>query len=351
MCGLIIARILGSTYTYQCNVGMEKTWNSSENDLNVTLEVEGALNYYSLLVVLIFLFPATVINIFLFGSIVSEKTIPGTNRLILVNIVSAGQLTICALLMIFLASFFLSSNVILQPSELACRFMLFTLITGGAGRLLFMATLAVTVYVTVRKGKKGLKFWRAAVASAFVWLLATSLCLSVFSSEVVDITFLTLSTCSYHGAGPATFVGAFGYLILYGVVSCVVAIIFPILSLIYLKKNTLTEDRRYLRRIALFTMFLLVGNVFNSLGQFIPLLVGAFTPLGDRDISQQDRMLSLAEGVFIMISLIPTPILILFYFQKVRMRFFFLCVRLKRLCVRDYSEKKKLNHRAPQHKA
>ena len=330
---------------------MEKTiWNSSENVLNVTLEVEGTFSYYSLLVILIFLFPATVVNVFLFGSIVSEKTMLGTIKLILVNIVSAGQLTICGLLMIFLATICLSSNVALQPSELACKFMLVTLTTGGAGRLLFMATLAVTVYVTVRKGRKGLKFWRTAVASLFVWLLAASLCLSIFSPEVVDVTFLALSTCSYHAAGPATFVGAFGYFILYGVVSCVVTIIFPILSLIYLKKNTITEDRRYLKRMAMFTLFLLVGNTFNSLGQSIPLLVGAFTPLGDRDFSQQDRMLALAEGVLVMVSLIPTPILIVFYFQNVRMRFFFLCVRLKRLCVQDHSEKK-LNHRTPQHKA
>ena len=326
-------------------------WNSSEKVLNVTLEVEGAFSYYSVLVILIFLIPATVVNIFLLGSIVSEKSMPGTIQLILVNIVSAGQLTICALLMIFLATICLSSNVALQPSEFACRFMLVTLTTGGAGRLLFMATLAVTVYVTVRKGKNGLKFWGAAVASVFVWLLAASLCLSIFSPEVVDVTFLALSTCSYHGAGPATFVGAFGYLILYGIVSCVVTIIFPILSLMYLKKNTITEDRRYLKRIALFTLFLLVGNVFNSLGQSIPLLVGAFTPLGDRNFSEQDRMLALAEGVLVMISLTPTPILILFYFQKVRMRFFFCCVSLKSLCSRDRSEEKKLNHRPPQHKA
>ena len=333
---------------------MEKTiWNSSENVLNVTLEVEGTLkfSYYSLLVILIFLFPATVVNVFLFGSIVSEKTMLGTIKLILLNIVSAGQLTICGLLMIFLATICLSSNVALQPSELACRFMLVTLTTGGAGRLLFMATLAVTVYVTVRKGKNGLKFWRTAVASVFVWLLAASVCLSIFSPEVVDITFLALSTCSYHGGGPAGFVATFGYFILYGVVSCVVAIIFPILSLVYLKKNTITEERRYLKRMAMFTLFLLVGNTFNSLGQSVPLLVGTFTPLGDRDFSQQDRMLALAEGILLMISLIPTPILILIYFQKVRLQFFFICVRLKRHCFQVHSEKNKLNHRTPQLKA
>ena len=304
-------------------------WNISENVSNATLGVEEKFSFFSFFVILIFLFPATVVNIFLFGSIVSEKTIPGAIRMILVNIVLAGQLTVCALLMIFLATISLSSDVTLQPSEFACRFILVTLTTGGAGRLMFMATLAITVYVTVRKGKNGLKFWGAAVASVFVWLFAASLCLSIFSPEVVDVTFLTLSTCSYHGAGSVSIAGAFLYLTLYGVVSCVVAIIFPILSLMYLKKNTITEDKIYLKRTALFTLFLLVGNVFNSLGQSIPLLVGAFTPLGDRDFSQQDRMLALAEGVLVMISLIPTPILILFYFQKVRMRFFFLCESLK----------------------
>ena len=325
---------------------MEKTiLNSSENVLNVTLGVEEKFSFYSFFVILIFLFPATVVNIFLFGSIVSEKTIPGAIRMILVNIVLAGQLTVCALLMIFLATISLSADVNLQPSEFACRFMLVTLTTGGAGRLLFMATLAVTVYVTVRKGKNGLKFWGVAVASVFVWLLAASICLSIFSPEVVEVTFLKFSTCSYHGAGPATFVGAFSYLILYGVVSCVVTITFPILSLVYLKKNTITEDRRYLKRIILFTLFLLVGNVFNSLGQSIPLLVGAFTPLGDRNFSEQDRTLALTESVLVMISLIPTPILILTYFQKVRIRFFCLCMSLKSICSQDHLQKKNSNHK------
>ena len=311
--------------------------NLTGNFTNETVELRGSFSYYSVFVTILFLIPATVVNIILFASIVSEKTMPGTIRLILMNIVLAGQLTVIGLMNIFLANIIIVSDLQLmrgsvQPSEVACRIMLTALSTGGAARLLFMATLAVTVYVTVKKGKNKLAFWKAAVASVFVWLIAASICLSILSPNVVDVTFTGSfrSTCSYHGSGPGAFVAAFAYFLVYGVFSFLLTIVFLVLTWVYLKKKTLSQDRRGLRRITLFTLFLLVGNTLNSLGQSIPLIVGAFSPLGQQDYTEQSRILSITEGVLIILSLVPTPILILLYFKNVRKRFFCCCVWLKK---------------------
>ena len=306
--------------------------NISDNGSNVSVAMEQVFSFYSFFIIILFLTPATIINIFLFASIVIERTIPGTLRLILVNIVLAGQLTIVGMLMVFMVPVVLSVRSDLQPSELACRFIAVTLTTGGAARLLFMATLTVTVYVIVKRGKKKLIFWRTIAAAIALWIFAISLCLSILSDEVVDVTFLTFSTCSYHGSGPWAYVGAFGYVILYGLTSFIITLIFSIITLLYLRKETVIDNGRGMKRVALFGLSLLVGNVFNSLGQSIPLIVGAFQPLGDRDYSEQDRTLSLVEGVLLLMSLIPTPILILVFFQKVRLRFFCVCLTLNDLC-------------------
>ena len=304
---------------------------------NSTLSEVHEFGYYSFFITALFFIPATVVNFFLVGSVIREKAIPSAFRLILVNIVLALQLSIVGLLKIFLANvvydIFHFAGTFIEASTLGCRFMLFTLSVGGSSRLLFMATLAVTVYIIVKKGKKYLALWKTALISTGVWIFSTAISWIVFSPNVVRVTIIGASTCSYHGTGIGAKVGSISYLVVYGVSSFILTIMFSAMTHVYLRNNTLTEDRKGLRRLALFTLCLLVGNVFNSLGQSIPLIIGAFSISysSQEEFDEQAKIQTLVEGIIFFISIVPTPILILIYFQNISLRFFCLFVRIHRL--------------------
>ena len=68
-----------------------------------------------------------------------------------------------------------------------------------------------------------------------------------------------------------------------------------------------------------FALFLVLGNVINFVGQTTPLLFVAFAPAG-KDWYTLEKAFNYIEAVFIFLSLIPTPVLILIYFRPVRQR-------------------------------
>ena len=303
---------------------------------NTSSEVH-QFSYYSFFITALFLIPATVVNLFLLGSVIREKAIPAAIRLILVNIVLALQLSIVGLLEIFLANVVYDvlyfAGTFIEVSTLGCRFMLFTLSVGGSSRLLFMATLAVTVYIIVKKGRKYLALWKTALISTGVWIFSTAISWIIFSSDVVRVTIIGASTCSYQGTGIVAKVGSISYLVIYGISSFILTIMFSAMTHVYLRNNTLTEDRKGLRRLALFTLCLLVGNVLNSLGQSLPLIIGAFSnsSTSHEQFAEQARIQTLVEGIIFLISIVPTPILILIYFRNISLRFFCLFVRIYRV--------------------
>ena len=67
------------------------------------------------------------------------------------------------------------------------------------------------------------------------------------------------------------------------------------------------------------SVFLILGNIINFVGQTTPLLFAAFAPAG-KDWYTLEKAFNYVEGVFILLSLVPTPVLILIYFKPVRQR-------------------------------
>ena len=65
-----------------------------------------------------------------------------------------------------------------------------------------------------------------------------------------------------------------------------------------------------------FAAFLILGNVINFLGQAIPLLFATFAPAGEKWHALEK--LHYVAIIFILLSLVPTRVLILIYFKPVR---------------------------------
>ena len=245
----------------------------------------------------------------------------GTLRLVLVNIITAGQVVTVGLIMIGIANVMISGYWCpeLRPSDFACRLMLWVIASGGAARLMYMAAFAISVYVLVRYGARKMKIWVVIVTVVGVWVGALLPNAAMFSPDVVLINFHDNGTCAVHGTGYKTLIFTFGYISVYSLLGFAVSVFSPIATVWYIRHNTISGDITLVKGMVKFAVFLVLGNVINFVGQTTPLLFAAFAPAG-KDWYTLEKAFNYVEGIFILLSLVPTPVLILIYFRPVRQR-------------------------------
>ena len=304
---------------------MNNSTEISDNDIN-------RFGYYNLFITLFLLIPGYIFNILLLVAIIAERTLPGTIRFILSNIIIASEVVIFGIFIILVHN--IISSVSRHSYLFVCRFTYVTLTSVAAARLLYMAMFAITVYILVRHGPAKLHFRLSFTAGILLWFFAIILNTALFSTDVLEITLHDGTDCAPHGRNGTTQLYAFTYIIVYGLSSFIIGVIFPILSVRYIRRNTISGDSKVLKRMIKFAIFLLLGNSMNFVGISIPILFATFAPSGDEHYTLE-KALNYAEGIFLMLSLIPTPIILLIFFKPVRHRLkkisCFLCVKGKRL--------------------
>ena len=182
-----------------------------------------------------FLIPVFIFNILLLVAIITGKKIPATVRLILANIVASSEVVIIGLFV--LNCYNLVNNISSKnlPSDFTCRLSYVVITSGAAGRLLFMAMYAVTVYILARYASKTLRvsklrFWHALLAVVGIWMFATSPNMVLWSHMFLNVTFRSNVTCTPHGNSDAGKVYAFGYMIMYRLCSFIISIICDVSS-------------------------------------------------------------------------------------------------------------------------
>ena len=305
------------------NSMFNKSWISG-NDSNVTHDGQEdpvGFGYYSLFISIFFIAPITIINILLLVSIVTTKTIPVTIRLVLANIVAACLILIAGIFGIFMITVFLSGFQYLPQSETVCRMAVILIACGSSARLLHMATFATVLYLLVHPGRKRVKFAPVAVATVLLWLLSTVPHLVLGAPPVLGVIFLEGTDCFPCGVGAVSYVYVFSCLAFYGGGSFGISTVMAAMSLRYIRKNTITKDTKLLKAMFKFSMFLLFGNSANFIGITVPFTVSAFYPLYPENHSTTiTRILTYVEGVFILLSLLPTPIFMLVYVRPVQQR-------------------------------
>ena len=164
-----------------------------------------------------------------------------------------------------------------------------------------------------------MKIWVAIVAVIGVWVAVLFSNSTVFSPDIIQITFHEINSCAAHGTGYKTFIYSFGYTTVYGLLGFAVSVFSPIATVWFIRHNTISGDITLVKAMMKFALFLVLGNIINFVSQVIPLLIAAFAPAGE-DWFDLEKAFNYVEGVFILLSLVPTPVLILIYFRPVRQR-------------------------------
>ena len=261
----------------------------------------------------------------------------GTLRLVLVNIVTAGQVVIVGGIIYSIANVIISGCGCpeLRPSDFACRLMLWVIASGGAARLMYMTTFAISVHVLVRYGTRKMKIWVAVVAVVGVWVVSLLSNTIIFSPDIVQINFYHNKSCVPRGTGYKTFISTFVFNAVYVLLGLAVSVFSPIATVWYIRHNTISGDITHVKAMMKFTVFLILGNVINFFGHIVPLTLTTFDLDGTNSYAFR-----FTPGVLILLSLIPTPVIILVYFRPVRQRMkrMLCCVCMKKV---DMSEKSK----------
>ena len=281
-------------------------------------------SYLSLLNILIFLIPVFSVNVLILIAVITEETIPATVKLILGNIVASSLVVIIALFTLLMYDLILPLVFNPSPSIFLCNLIFAVIGSGAAGRLLFMATYAVTVYVFARYAGTNLRvsklrLWPTLLAVVFIWIFAAAPNMVLLSSAFFEISFTTNLVCVPHGMGAATIVYTVAYITVYGVCCFILSIVFSILTVRYVKKNTISENKQNLKRMIRFAVLLLIGNSFNIAGTSLPLILAIFTPVGEEKNTLLTA-LNFLEQIFLGLSLLITPIVLLIVFKAVRKR-------------------------------
>ena len=93
----------------------------------------------------------------------------------------------------------------------------------------------------------------------------------------------------------------------------------PIATVWFIRHNTISGDITLVKAMMKFAVFLVLGNVINFIGQTTPLLFAAFAP-ARKYRNSLEMALAYVAVILILLSLVPTPVLILIYFRPVRKR-------------------------------
>ena len=274
------------------------------------------------------------VNILLLVGIISEKTLPVTVRLILGNIVASSEVIIVGLTISNTSDLILTLLMDASSHDFPCRLSSVLITSGAAGRLLFMATYAVTVYVLAQyAGTKlrvaKLRLWHALLAVVVIWLFATLPNMALFSPAV----FRNIPS-DYVCEPRPPIEYAISFIIVYGVCCFVISIIVPIVTTRYIKKNCISENKETLKRMTKFSIFQVIGNLFNIISispiLLIYTIITGYVP-DDTLGAILVAVLYLLTYIFFSLSLLISPIIILIFFKPVRKKFKTLlcCVCLK----------------------
>ena len=290
------------------------------NRTNTTLGPQGPFTYFSV-VYIVFLTPLLLFNLLLIPAIALEKSIVRILRVVLINIVTAGQVVIVGTMLVAIPNVIISgcSCPELRPSALACKLSVWLITSGGAARLMYMTTFAISVNVLVRYGARKMKIWVAIVAVMGVWVAVLLSNAAVFLPDVIQITFYNDHICVAHGTGYKTFIYVFGYTTVYGLLGFAVSVFSPIATVWFIQHNSISGDVRLVKAMQRFAIFLVLGNIINFIGQTTPLILATFAPPG-QDRNSLEMALTYVAVILIFLSLVPTPVLILIYFRPVRKR-------------------------------
>ena len=249
-----------------------------------------------------------------------STTIPLVVRVFVLN-----QLIACTIYRISPA-IFISTSVVLSamgtvtdkmtPSLAFCQFQSWVLAFGASGRSWSLAIFAVFALIITVHGAKKVKVLHAALAVGGAWVLSFLLCAYIMvpypQYKVYAVQYFDNVQCFPLRSGVPIAVSISTvtvWIIFAALLPLAFAVTIPIITLCYIKRNTVSNEKENNKTIAKFALFLLSGNVVNIVGRTVPIIISLFFS----DVAGISVTVSLVS-----LSTTPTVCIVLCFMKPVR---------------------------------
>ena len=294
--------------------------NESNFQSNSSSENEGSVSIHGLVELFCFVIPAFILCLSVMIFILCSNSLPKPVRIVLINILTASCTVCFGLTVLNLSEIIITSSKSLSQNDATCRLVYWIVFSGGAMRLAGMSIYAVTVYIIVKIGVAGIKLHFFVPAIVFIWIVTLIFNTSLFSPTIVEFGTMKSYICSLKSYGSPPIAYFSMYTILYFITTYCITLIVPILTLLYVRKNRCSKDVGFHKTLAKFDLFLLIGNTLGICALILPLTSAVFPPRNEREIAKYQVGIIISQRIIMALSLIPTPLIIVFYFKPVRQK-------------------------------
>ena len=264
------------------------------------------------LILLLIMVVALVLVVLSIASLCGNSGVPRVLLIYLIN-----QLVGCIVVIFFTSSLVLVALILTLNSTLNlppipyCQFLIWGFAFGAVGRMWSLFAFSLVVFVVVKRGEKVFKCGYIVVGIVGAWVVTflvtfyITLPYPIYSAYFVDAIVCNTN----YAIIPRTslYPTIIIWVVFGGIIPLSASITTPIITLCYIRRNTITEGAAYNKGIAKFALFLVVGNVVNFLGQAVPGLVASAGAVG-----------VVLASILVTLSLLPTPIIIIVFMKPVR---------------------------------
>ena len=256
-----------------------------------------------------------VFTVSILSLVIAAKALPHVIRFVLVNILIANFTAGLGMLGLGFALIIVSRVQRFSQTEKSCKLLIAFISVGSTSRPLIMGVYAVVVCIIIMKSIGAVKFKFLSICILAMWLVCV-----VFSSTLFFPGVLKVYTLQDIGCVPHP--GPYGLVYTVPFFACFLLIPFSLTAVIlitvicYVKSNTVSEHAASLRPLLKFSTFLLLENFLSAIGQSTP-VISAYVLDSPTSKLERAKAISTANGIIILLSIVPTPILILVYFKPV----------------------------------
>ena len=269
--------------------------------------------------------PVVVLNGIILVALQLETSTAKVVRLALGSILVSCHIVALGLIMYHLSGIILNLTPADNPSNIPCTITVFLLDFGGAARLVFMATFAVTVYTVIKHSfvTKHKAMYASLIIIAILWALSFLGSAPPFSEVVARILYVDQLLRGPIPTSAASYIYLAFYVLVFGVVSFIVKIVFLAVSVCYVKQRTLSDNRENALTIIHFGFFRMLSITLNIVAQTFPQLMVLLIVVPSAVTPEEYEVIAFEERIYvayavISLFLIPTPICMLIFFNRLR---------------------------------
>ena len=266
-----------------------------------------------LILVLLVAITVIVLNITVITALCVAHSVSKLMRIFLINLLVAGLSVALIGIGSFLSGLVLNFTSLPPPDLGFCRFLLWGYGVGAIARLYCLSGFSIVVLLIVCYNKKEMKTLYIVIFLALIWCVSILLNTHVLVPPIYTVQYYDNVACFPRTLDAdiireARYVFTAVWVIIGGLTPLTISIVVPIVVLCYVRRNTISKGSSYNKGIAKFTLFLVAGNLINLVSQ-------AVVHSGVYVSEPPGVYLSYSVGL---ISLIPSPIMILIFMKPVR---------------------------------